>query len=564
MIKLTIVLLIGLAVVAALRRSSAALRHWVLTVSIVCAAMMPGLQRVVPRWELPFRITTPWTSDPIALVVPLRVHDAQADAFPGATTKTPTRRDQANRIASVAWMTGTAVAFAALAIGWARLSRLSSRSAPVLGGPWKQQSDALRAELGLRDVALLQSDHPTLLATWGWLRPRVLLPAGAPDWPVERIRVALAHELAHVARRDWIAQLGASVFQAIYWFNPVVWIACRALRRQSELACDDQVLRLGVTAPAYAGHLLEIARNLRASRVDLTFPAPAMARQSSLERRVRAMLSTHCSRLPLSNMLAVCAALAVMTFAMPLAGLMAASQGSSSHFSGTAMDAVGRAMPHLKLVLTGKEDRSSHETTSDASGGFEFRDLAPGEYLIRISQPGFAAVQGRVVLEGGQDLEQDIALQVGTVEETITVRTSADAPPPPPAAPPAPAVPNGRSAPPPPPPAPPSMGHARAPRESRCADSPVGGCLEPPVKLLHVRPHYPSRQRDAGVSAQVRLEGRIGSDGFMKDLRLAAPADGDFASAAIDAASAWRFAPTRVGSVPVETPIRITFNFEAH
>ena len=54
MIKLTIVLLIGLAVVAALRMSSAALRHWVLTVSIVCAAMMPGLQRVVPRWELPF------------------------------------------------------------------------------------------------------------------------------------------------------------------------------------------------------------------------------------------------------------------------------------------------------------------------------------------------------------------------------------------------------------------------------------------------------------------------------------------------------------------------------
>ena len=96
-----------------------------------------------------------------------------------------------------------------------------------------------------------------------------------------------------------------------------------------------------------------------------------------------------------------------------------------------------------------------------------------------------------------------------------------------------------------------------------CADSQAGGCVEPPVKLLNVLPQYPARQRDAGVSAEVRLEGRIGSDGFMKDLRLAAPADSDFASAAITATSAWRFAPTRLGGVPIETPIRITVKFEA-
>jgi len=104
----------------------------------------------------------------------------------------------------------------------------------------------------------------------------------------------------------------------------------------------------------------------------------------------------------------------------------------------------------------------------------------------------------------------------------------------------------------------------RAPRESVCAGNQVGGCLDPPVKLLDVRPQYPARQRQAGVSAKVRLEGRIGSDGFMKDLHVAGPATGDFASAALEAASAWRFAPTRLGGVPVETPIRITFDFQAN
>ena len=50
----------------------------------------------------------------------------------------------------------------------------------------------------------------------------------------------------------------------------------------------------------------------------------------------------------------------------------------------------------------------------------------------------------------------------------------------------------------------------------------------------------------------------------MKDLHLAAAVAGDFASAALDAASAWRFAPTRLGGVPIETPIRITFEFQAN
>lgn len=567
MIKVTVVLLIGLTAALGIKRASAALRHWVLTVSLVCAVLMPALERAVPTWQLPSRITAIWHSDPIAVVIPLRTDRAHSSSAQLGFTSTAAPLVDPAGIANILWIAGTTIALLLLALGWVGVSRVASRASPVLEGPWKDQCDEWRARLGLGYVELLQSDHRTLLATWGWMRPRVVLPASARDWPMERIRVVLAHELAHIARHDWIIQLGASIFQAIYWFNPVAWLACRALRRQSEIACDDVVLQMGVDAPAYAGQLLDIARDLRsARRWDMTFPAPAMARRSSLEGRVRAMLNTHRSRLPVSRVLGVCAALALVAIILPVAGVMAGSQAATSRFSGTVMDTVGRAMPDLRLVLTSAGDKSTRDASSDDAGRFEFRDLLPGEYVIRIERAGFAPVQGRVALESGQDLEQDIALQIGSVVETVVVTTSAsDVPPPPPAAPPPPTVGDGRPAPPPPPSAPPSLReHMRAPRESVCAGNQVGGCLDPPVKLLDVRPQYPARQRQAGVSAKVRLDGRIGSDGFMKDLHVAGPATGDFASAALEAASAWRFAPTRLGGVPVETPIRITFDFQAN
>ena len=563
MIKLTIVLLIGLAAVGALRKSSAALRHWVLTVSIVCAALMPMLQRIVPSWHLPAAAAY-WTTEAIPLIVPIALH--RKEVKPSAVSEQPAESSvgmRLDRVAGAVWATGTMAGFLLLAAGWLRLCGLASRSQRLAQGPWVDARTGLLLELDVSAVELLRSPHPALLATFGWLKPRVLLPADAGSWPAERIRIALAHELAHVSRRDWLVQLGASIFQALYWFNPIVWIACRTLRRLSEMACDDAVLRLGVQPPTYAGHLLEIARDLRiARRLDWGFPAPAMARRSSLERRVRAMLSTHRNRLPVSRRLAVSVALAIVTTAVPVAGLLASSQAGVATFSGMVMDTVGHVVPHLSLFLTNRRDQTRRETVSDASGRFEFRDLAPGDYLIGIEKPGFGRVQGRVVLAPGQDLEQDVALQVGSVQETILVTTSnADAPPPPP---PAPLPQSGatlRGAPP-PPPAPPSRLQAHALRQA-CAGVEIGGCLEPPMKLFHVQPVYPASKREAGIDGHVRLDGRIGTDGFLKELRLTGTADSDFAKASMDAVSAWRFAPTRLGGVPIETPINVTIDFAA-
>ena len=120
---------------------------------------------------------------------------------------------------------------------------------------------SLSEHFGLRTpVRLLQSDQPALLVTWGLFTPKVMLPADAASWDADRIRVVLAHELAHVQRSDWIVQIGGELLRSAYWFNPLVWFASSRLRLESERACDDAVVNLGVSGGDYALHLLELAR----------------------------------------------------------------------------------------------------------------------------------------------------------------------------------------------------------------------------------------------------------------------------------------------------------------
>ena len=265
-------------------------------------------------------------------------------------------------------------------------------------------------------MRLLQSTHPALLVTWGIRSPKILLPAAANAWPDERIRVVLAHELAHVRRNDWLSQLSAELLRALYWFNPLVWLASRRLREESERACDDAVLETGVDAPAYATHLLEVAKGFSAYRRAWS-PAPAIASPSHLERRVRAMLNARLNRRPLTRLARVAIVIAVVGITLPIAAL---AQASFSTFSGSVLDPMNGLLPKTTLVLTNTRTQAKYEVRSDASGRFEFVGLPPSDYVLEAKLPGFATLRGTVSVTG-QDVFQEIRLNVGELEETITV-----------------------------------------------------------------------------------------------------------------------------------------------
>ena len=125
----------------------------------------------------------------------------------------------------------------------------------------------------------------------GVVRPRVVVPKGlAPD----AAAMALAHEEAHVRRRDPQWSLVAEAVYVAFWFIPPVWLAAGAMRAEAEAACDADALRATAASPrAYARLLLDHAG-----------PAPALALGGPARRLARRILMLEHTPKPLSRLVA--------------------------------------------------------------------------------------------------------------------------------------------------------------------------------------------------------------------------------------------------------------------
>jgi Zn-dependent protease with chaperone function len=128
-------------------------------------------------------------------------------------------------------------------LGAVRLVR-AGRGAPVAHGSPEPALLAAVAEaakaagLGATPrVELADASTPRVV---GLLRPRLVLPSGLPGSlePVA-LDAVLAHELAHLARRDTLWQVLASALLVASWFNPLAWLAYRRLADEAEAACDE-------------------------------------------------------------------------------------------------------------------------------------------------------------------------------------------------------------------------------------------------------------------------------------------------------------------------------------
>ena len=116
--------------------------------------------------------------------------------------------------------------------------------------------------------------------------------------------------------------------------NPLVWRAARKLRNECERACNDLVIRSGMTASTYANDLLDIVRNAGRSRS----PAVAlpMAQRSDFEGRLLAILEPRDTRRGPSAVRSLAAAALVVAIAIPLAA-MAPAQRSAGDEAADAM-----------------------------------------------------------------------------------------------------------------------------------------------------------------------------------------------------------------------------------
>jgi beta-lactamase regulating signal transducer with metallopeptidase domain len=254
-----------------------------------------------------------WAVPALRLVLPPLPQLAPDLALPPVVLFIPTAADMAAPLPAEAgpgqWVpfmlamwAGGAVIF--LILQWlgyrAFLGRIreSSRPArpPLFGGVRTWISDAVEGPLAL-----------------GVIERRIVLPGDFSRRynPVER-RLALEHELVHHRRGDIWWNLAAMLVLAIFWFNPVAWLAFRAFRSDQELACDAAVART-----ASLDERCDYARALvkSASRPGL-IAACALNPAGELKRRLRMMRAHRASRLRSAGGVVALAAFATAGFAL--------------------------------------------------------------------------------------------------------------------------------------------------------------------------------------------------------------------------------------------------------
>jgi TonB family protein len=505
--------------------------------TVACAAAVPAVSLVAPSWEVPAPAPSAPRATGASTASVAAVEVAEADVAPRqpvadrpARLAWPALGDVARGLAWL-WAAGALLALGVLGAGLLHLARLARAAAPVREGRWRAEADAVAARLGIdRPIELLQSEHDSLLVTWGLWRPRVILPAPARSWSTERVRIVLGHELAHVARADWAALLAAQAVRAVYWFNPLAWIAARRLRDEGERACDDAVLGLGVSAPDYAAHLLDLTRTLGRRA---WMPAPAMARRSGLERRVAAMLSHTHRRGSVSSRarLASACALLLVTAAVASYGVSAQSAG----VSGTVFDATNRVVPEVEVRLANPATGAEYEAKTGSAGQFDLQ-VPAGDYVLTITRPGFVTIERSLTLTARLVLEP--VLDLGTLEETITVTDD---------------------------------GGDTSPRAARrtvdppaaptCGNATTGGVIAPPLKLVDAAPAYPSSERGTQQVVDVELDATIGRDGFVSDAAVVSATSDAFADAAVAAVRRWQFTPTYLNCQPVDVSMIVRVRF---
>ncbi|HVF60115.1 MAG TPA: M56 family metallopeptidase [Thermoanaerobaculia bacterium] len=307
-----------------LARRSAALRHLHWSLVLAAALLVGPLSYLLPRLEV---------SPPLAR----ELFQAEAggrgelpQGWPDVATlpaaSTPAARDRALRLAGRLviglWAAGTFLLLARTAAGRWRLCRLRAGARPAPAWIAAEAAELARAAGCRRPVALLVDPRIATPAAFGVLRPALALPPACAAWPAATRRLVLLHELAHLARRDPATQLLAELACAVHWFDPLAWHAARRLAEERERACDDRVLAAGAAPAAYAGAIVELARELgrgpaAAGALGMGFDQLATRLRALLDPGVARALPSRRERLRVGAVLALLAGVVAALGAAP-------------------------------------------------------------------------------------------------------------------------------------------------------------------------------------------------------------------------------------------------------
>jgi VWFA-related protein len=269
--------LVTLAGLLLFRIRSSAARHATWTVVLAGMLLQIPLGVVAPTVPLKALPTLPAPIQPRVMEsARISVTEAQTLAPASQTQTAPKVR----RVSSSWALTGVYLAismllFVRMALGSWGLRRILRDAKPI-------------PDLG---PGIFESVLFVVPGSVGCFRARILLPQAWRDWDAVKLRAVLAHERAHIRRRDWLIRVASHLNVCIFWFHPLAWWMERELARLAEEACDDVALCEMEDREEYAATLVNIARAAAAAGGVLNWRVISMARESNVMRRVNRILN---------------------------------------------------------------------------------------------------------------------------------------------------------------------------------------------------------------------------------------------------------------------------------
>ncbi|HYC73387.1 M56 family metallopeptidase [Brevundimonas sp.] len=262
-----------------MRRTSAAWRHAAAMVFLVAMLLAPALQ-FVGFWMRP-------TAE---------LYDSLMPAMTQPRLAGGVFVQESSPVAALVvliWLAGVALMLMRHLVAIRALTRMERAPWAPLPTPWPARVERLRRALSIgRDVAVRLTDAVPGPCTARLLKPVIWLPLSMlTRTPTDQIEALLAHELAHIARRDWLWNGLQCVVEALLFYHPAVWWLGRRIRQEREHACDDLAVAAGGDAVALAEALMGLECGRSAS------PGLVLAAgRDSLLQRVSRLLSGPPSR----------------------------------------------------------------------------------------------------------------------------------------------------------------------------------------------------------------------------------------------------------------------------
>ena len=410
------------------------------------------------------------------------------------------------------WLLGVCAIATRSFLHWRRLARIV-REAVELPRDWQFNLIQLSQRFGvLRPVRLLASVRVHSPMLIGWFKPAILLPVSLlSGFTPAQIELIIAHELSHVRRFDYIANLAQIAIETLLFYHPLVHWISRDVRQAREQCCDDLVLTLGGgNAIAYARTLAD----LEELQHDYGTAVPALGiGGGELLARIRRIVdpaqTIALDPLPRSTgallpLLVACAGFALfalrlhLTPAQVTGALAQLPAQSAALMSGNAALAPARDAA-VSATPSARPQTPEHVAAATVSSPV-LVDAAPRP-RIALALPRLARIASAPA-------------RVEFVAPPLHVAEAADAPP----------------------------ANVVAAKPSVAVET---SSVAAPLPEQVVPARYPQDALLSGATGKVDLDFRIAADGHVRDVRVlhAQPA-GVFDQAAVAALRQWRFAAT--------------------